>query len=138
MDRSFGATYALAALSVLGLASCGGEPAAEPSTPSPTASVTPKPADAPVSSTTSTSARPSIEPGTIPGTGTFAVGTDIQPGTYVSDTPAGTTCYIARLGKKDSPDPLIANKVNKGRTEITIEKTDSFVESRDCATWKKR
>lgn len=89
-------------------------------------------------STDATSARPSIAPGTIPGAGLFEVGTDVQPGTYVSQTAADKTCYAARLGKRDSPDPLIANYVIKGRAVVTIEKTDSYFETRDCATWTKR
>lgn len=93
---------------------------------------------APSASTTTTTPRPSIEPGTIPGAGLFTVGTDIQPGTYVSDTAPTVTCYAARLTTKDAPDPLIANYVTTGRSVVTIEKTDRYFETHDCATWRKR
>lgn len=97
-----------------------------------------------VTASPQTSAGPSptsglvITPGTIPGSGVFDVGRDIQPGTYVSETPPDVTCYAARLGAKNSPDPLIANYVVKGRSTVTIEASDAYFETRDCAIWRKR
>lgn len=91
-----------------------------------------------VTSGTTTTSRPPIQPGTIPGTGLFQVGTEIQPGTYVAENPPTATCYVARLGRRDAPDPLIVNNVAKGRMTITVEKTDAYVETRDCVTWTKR
>ncbi len=100
---------------------------------------TPSPTESPNGASPSESGPSvSIAPGTIPGTGRFAVGVDIQPGTYVSDTAPTVMCYAARLGKRDAPDPLITNHVVKGRTVVTIQATDSFFETRDCAQWRKR
>ena len=62
----------------------------------------------------------------------------MQPGTYVSDNPPGATCYVARLGKRTAPDPLITNNVATGRMTVTIAATDSYVETRDCALWRRR
>jgi len=66
------------------------------------------------------------------------VGVDVQPGTYVSENPPGSSCYVARLGKRDAPDSLITNYLAKGRMTVTVLPTDAFVETRDCATWTKR
>ncbi|SEW00969.1 hypothetical protein SAMN05421595_0826 [Austwickia chelonae] len=129
-------TTAVVVLLGMHLTGCGEKKSSENSAPSSTsASSSPTTSSTPSTSTTS---KPSIEPGTIPGTGRFQVGVDIQPGTYVSETDPGTMCYAARLTAKDSPDPLITNHVTKGRTVVTIQKTDAFFETRDCATWKKR
>lgn len=106
-----------------------------PTSPPPTSS---GPTSSSPASTTSTSTAPSLKPGVIPGNGRFQVGTEVQPGTYVSDTPAGSMCYAARLGKKEAPDPLITNFIKQGRTKVTIEKTDAYFETRDCADWVKQ
>ncbi len=133
-----GRAVTTAVVVVLGmhLTGCGNGKPPEAAAPGTTSSSTSATSSA--SPSTSATSTPAIEPGTIPGTGRFQVGVDIQPGTYVSETAPGTMCYAARLTGKDSPDPLITNHVKKGRTVVTIQKTDAFFETRDCATWKKR
>jgi hypothetical protein len=140
---TLGSTVAAGVLAVLGLAisGCSGQSSEPAATTSATTAGSPGASGATstaAASSTTTTARPSVEPGTIPGTGLFEVGGDVPPGTYVSETAADKTCYAARLAKRDSPDPLIANYVVKGRSTVTIEKTDVYFETRDCATWKKR
>jgi len=137
------AAGAAAAAVLVALAGCSGRPGGSPSTTSTvattTAATTTTTATAPASTPVgTTSARPSVAPGTIPGAGLFEVGVDVQPGTYVSENPPGSSCYVARLGKRDAPDPLITNYLAKGRMTVTVLPTDAFVETRDCATWTKR
>lgn len=141
------AAGAAAAAVLVALAGCSGRPGGSPSTTSTVATTTAAtttatttttataPASTPVGTT---SARPSVAPGTIPGAGLFEVGVDVQPGTYVSENPPGSSCYVARLGKRDAPDSLITNYLAKGRMTVTVLPTDAFVETRDCATWTKR
>lgn len=137
------AAGAAAAAVLVALAGCSGQPGGSPSTTSTvattTAATTTTTATAPASTPVgTTSARPSVAPGTIPGAGLFEVGVDVQPGTYVSENPPGSSCYVARLGKRDAPDSLITNYLAKGRMTVTVLPTDAFVETRDCATWTKR
>ncbi len=137
------AAGAAAAAVLVALAGCSGRPGGSPSTTSTvattTAATTTTTATAPASTPVgTTSARPSVAPGTIPGAGLFEVGVDVQPGTYVSENPPGSSCYVARLGKRDAPDSLITNYLAKGRMTVTVLPTDAFVETRDCATWTKR
>ncbi len=99
-------------------------PASGPASP-------PAPTAAPAATTTSAKAE-------IPGDGTFQVGVDIAPGTYVSEAPASEMCYWARLSGQDSVGGIIANNLSKGRSVVTIAATDKFFEVRGCNPWTKR
>lgn len=75
-----------------------------------------------------------IAEGTIPGSGTFLVGTDIQPGTYVSDD--NSTCYWARLsGTSGEFGDIIANDNVTGRGIVTIAPTDVAFTTTRCSDW---
>lgn len=71
---------------------------------------------------------------TTPGSGTFAVGTDIAPGTYVAVGTDG--CYWARLsGFSGDFDDIIANDIGDGQRVVTIAAGDVGFESNRCGTW---
>lgn len=76
---------------------------------------------------------------TIAGDGTYEVGTDVQPGTYVSSTPASGNCYWARLkGTSGSFEDIIANNNSAGQSVVTIAPTDKVFESSGCNDWSRR
>ena len=69
-------------------------------------------------------------------TGTFTVGTDIQPGTY--QTPGTDRCYYARLsGTGGQLGDIIANGNPRGQAIVTIEAGDKAFNSQGCGTWTK-
>ena len=74
----------------------------------------------------------------IPGDGTFQIGVDVQPGTYMSTAPDSGNCYWARLSGSDSFDNIIDNSNSSGQSLVTIKATDKFFESRGCNAWAKR
>ena len=45
----------------------------------------------------------------MPGDGTYQVGVDVKPGTYVSTGPQEGNCYYARLSSSDGFSDIIAN-----------------------------
>lgn len=70
--------------------------------------------------------------------GTYKVGDDIQPGTYVAETDdAFDGCYWERL---DSAGEIIDNNfVNSGfRVEVTISSSDYSFSAEHCGEWKKQ
>lgn len=68
--------------------------------------------------------------------GTWAVPSEVKPGTYVSD--GGESCYWARLrNTSGSLDSIIANSINPGRQRVTIRSTDKAFETTGCPTWRK-
>lgn len=72
------------------------------------------------------------------GDGTYEVGVDVKPGTYVSNKPQ-LNCYWARLkGSGGSFGDIIANNNTSGRSVVTIKKTDKFFETSGCEPWTKR
>jgi hypothetical protein len=85
---------------------------------------------------------PPTGPVTSFGAGTYAVSTDIVPGTYSSSGPDGsnfTGCYWARL--KDTTgdfESIIANNIDKGPTVVTISASDGAFKTQGCSTWHKR
>lgn len=89
-------------------------------------------------STKTVTAQPPAPEATIPGDGTFAVGVDIQPGTYVSAPATSGNCYWARLSGSDSWDDIVANNNSSGQSLVTIAATDKFFESSGCSDWTKR
>ena len=71
------------------------------------------------------------------GDGTYQVGVDVKPGTYVSSTPS-SNCYWARKTAGDSLDGIIANSNSSGQSVVTIRASDKFFESSGCSDWTKR
>jgi hypothetical protein len=83
---------------------------------------------------------PPTGPVTSFGAGTYAVGTDVVPGTYFSTGPDGSNpvgCYWARL-KDTSGDSIITNDISKGQTVVTISSIDGAFKTEGCSTWHKR
>lgn len=81
---------------------------------------------------------PAPAPGTIPGSGTFMVGSDIEPGTYKTGGPESFGCYYARL--KDTTGDfgsIINNNVSQGPASVTISASDGAFETSGCQTWSK-
>ena len=74
----------------------------------------------------------------IPGDGTYEVGVDVKPGTYVSKGPQDVNCYYARLSGSDGFSDIIANGNTSGQVVVTIKKTDKFFETNGCNDWSKR
>jgi ABC-type Fe3+-hydroxamate transport system substrate-binding protein len=72
------------------------------------------------------------------GDGTYEVGVDVRPGTYVSSKPDSGTCYWARLKGTDGIGGIIDNDLSSGRTVVTIKKSDKFFETKGCSDWTKR
>jgi hypothetical protein len=70
------------------------------------------------------------------GTGTYMVGTDIQPGTYRADASGG--CYYARLsGLGGEIDDIISNDNADGPVIVVIKPTDAAFTANRCATFRK-
>lgn len=97
--------------------------------------------------TQSQPAQTSSQPTTAPSTptvnyaqfddGTYAVGKDIQPGTYRTRT-ASAGCYFARLsGFGGTIGEIIANANTDAPAIVTIKATDKGFTSTNCGTWTK-
>lgn len=68
------------------------------------------------------------------GSGTYIVGSTLQPGTYRSG--GGPYCYWERLsGFSRTIDDVIANNYGGGSQIVTIAASDAGFASQDCATW---
>jgi len=71
---------------------------------------------------------------TFDGTGTYAVGTDIAPGTYSSAGPADDgACYWKRV----SGDTMVDNAMTKKPQIVQIAATDTSFKTSDCQQWQK-
>lgn len=79
-------------------------------------------------------ARAEAEKNTIPGTGTFEIGTDVNPGTYRAEAQPG--CYWARLSSLDTND-IINNDNADGPVIIEILPSDKAIQTSDCADFHK-
>ncbi|MGV0627153.1 hypothetical protein [Mycolicibacter minnesotensis] len=65
--------------------------------------------------------------------GTFAVGTDIVPGTYRSDGPRdGAACYWRRM----SGDKIVDSAMTKKPQVVLIEAGDTTFRTDRCQTWR--
>jgi hypothetical protein len=65
--------------------------------------------------------------------GTYAVGTDIVPGTYTSDGPVGNgTCYWKRVAGSDIAD----NAISKKPQVVRIEPADTTFKTDGCQPWQ--
>ena len=72
---------------------------------------------------------------TIDHDGTYAVGTDIAPGTYSTAGPEGNgTCYWKRLGNPDGN--LIDNAMSKKSQVVQIDPTDKSFKTSGCQPWQ--
>lgn len=71
---------------------------------------------------------------TIDTNGTFAVGSDIAPGTY--RTPGKYGCYWARLRSFDTYD-VIDNNVSDGPQVVQILPSDKAFTTQSCGDWHK-
>jgi len=68
------------------------------------------------------------------GNGTFAVGTDIVPGTYSSPGPVeGQACYWKRV----SGDKIVDNAMSKKPQIVQIDASDTSFKTSDCQNWQK-
>lgn len=66
--------------------------------------------------------------------GTYAVGTDIMPGTYSSAGPVGNgTCYWKRTSNPDGT--LIDNAMSKKPQVVQIEASDKAFKTSGCQPW---
>jgi hypothetical protein len=76
---------------------------------------------------------------TIPGEGTFRVGADVQPGTYLSSAAeADRHCYWYRLRDlSGTPSGQIASGYTLGPVYVTISSTDAAFKTEGCQTWQK-
>jgi hypothetical protein len=74
---------------------------------------------------------------TIDKDGTYAVGTDIVPGTYTSAGPVGSgTCYWKRLSGDDGKQ-LVDNALSKKPQVVRIDPTDKTFKTDGCQPWQK-
>ncbi len=70
---------------------------------------------------------------TIDGDGTYAVGKDIQPGTYSSAGPVGNgACYWKRTNGTN----IVDNALSKKAQIVQIEPTDTSFTTNECQTWQ--
>ena len=86
--------------------------------------------------TTTAKPKPTTPPPATIDEGTWAVPSEVKPGTYVSA--GGESCYWARLrNTSGSLDSIIANSINPGRQRVTVRSTDKAFETTGCPTWRK-
>ena len=71
---------------------------------------------------------------TFAGDGTYAVGSEIMPGTYSSAGPTeGGACYWKRV----SGEKLVDNALSKKAQVVRIEAGDTAFKTSDCQQWSK-
>ena len=122
---------------------CWGDPAALPSTQAssrtPAASTTPVPTSMPVpTSTPVPTPTPVYAPAGGFGNGTWPVGTDIDPGIYVSAGLAADSfgCFWQRLSALDqTSEEAIAVAFTDHRSIVEIPASDAAFSSEGCADW---
>lgn len=125
--RSKPTAAAVAALIALSWGTSAGLASADPPAPSPA------PAPAPPAAQPGPAAKTSIDHD-----GTFAVGTDIAPGTYTSAGPVGTgVCYWKRVGGGDDGKQPVDNAMSKKPQIVRIEPTDKAFKTDGCQPWQK-
>jgi len=75
---------------------------------------------------------------TIDHDGTYAVGTDIVPGTYTSAGPLDKgVCYWKRLGPGDDGNQVVDNAMSKKPQVVRIDPTDKAFKTDGCQPWQK-
>jgi hypothetical protein len=90
-------------------------------TPAPAPAPAPEPAPAPA---------PALAPAPAAefGEGVYKVGTDIQPGEYKADVPAGGHGYWARLSSSNNSDIIANDLKDSGTMYLRVEPSDKFIE----------
>ena len=73
---------------------------------------------------------------TIPGDGVYLVGTDIQPGTYVSDSPGYCSWYRLSSISGESNNIIDSDNSASGKQYVTIKPTDVAFKTLSCSTWR--
>jgi hypothetical protein len=138
---SLAAVGALAVVLAAGAVACGpDDDSAAPSGGGTTSSAPAKDKDQPAAkpsdkASAKASAKPAAKPA-FDGSGTFQVGSDIQPGTYKSTGNDDGMCYWERAkDAKDDMDSILANDNVKGSSYVTITKTDKIFKTTDCKDW---
>jgi hypothetical protein len=123
--RSKSPAVAVAALIALSWGAAGGVASADPPAPPPAPAPAP-PGPAPAGPKTS-----------IDHDGTFAVGTDIEPGTYTSAGPQGNgVCYWKRVAGDDGKQ-VVDNAMSKKPQVVRIDPTDKAFKTDGCQPWQK-
>jgi hypothetical protein len=123
--RSKSTAVAVAALIALSWGAAGGVASADPPAPPPAPAPAP-PGPAPAGPKTS-----------IDHDGTFAVGTDIEPGTYTSAGPEGNgVCYWKRVAGDDGKQ-VVDNAMSKKPQVVRIDPTDKAFKTDGCQPWQK-
>jgi hypothetical protein len=80
-----------------------------------------------------TPAPPPAPKTTIDADGTYAVGKDIQPGTYSSAGPVGDgACYWKRV----NGTTIVDNALSKKEQIVQIEPTDTSFTTNECQAWQ--
>jgi hypothetical protein len=126
--RSKSTAVAAAALIALSWGTAAGLASADPPAPP-----SPGPAPGPPSEPPQPGAKTAIDHD-----GTFAVGTDIVPGTYTSAGPVGNgTCYWKRIGTGDDGKQLVDNAMSKKPQVVRIDPTDKAFKTDGCQPWQK-
>jgi hypothetical protein len=86
-------------------------------------------------------AKPAGDPNSISGDGTFAVPSQVKPGTYRAVVPSDSiNCYYERLSDASgSFDSIIANNDGDPGSQqiVEIKSTDKFFKTEGCGTWTK-
>ena len=134
MDRlvACGAAVVITACEFFGV----GFASADPTTPTPGPSTAPSAAPASAPSTEAVTPHlPPVGPvAAIDRDGTFAVGTELQPGVYSSAGPAeGTKCYWRRIGADNT---TLNNALSSQPQVVLIEATDVAFKTRGCQPWQ--
>lgn len=105
--------------------------------PEPSPAPSPAPASpAPATASNTPAGAPAAAPKTaIDKDGTYAVGTDIVPGTYTTAGPVGSgTCYWKRTGNPDGA--LLDNSLSKKPQVVQIQPTDKAFKTDGCPPWQ--
>src|SRR5271154_7467664 len=124
--RSKSTVVAAAALIALSWGAAAGLASADPPAPPPGPAPGPPPGAPPPGAKT-----------TIDHDGTYAVGTDIVPGTYTSAGPVGSgTCYWKRVGSGDDGKQLVDNALSKKPQVVRIDPTDKAFKTDGCQPWQ--
>ena len=147
MQKKHLIAYPATALIALGIGSAGssGDSTLAAAEPAPTVTVSssaePQPGvtvtATPTVTVTKTAAPPPPETA-MAGDGTYEVGVDVKPGTYVSPPTDGINCYWERSTGGDELGSIIANDNTTGQAVVTIKKSDKFFISSGCSDWTKR
>ena len=147
MQKKHLIAYPATALIALGLGASGGNDTTGTATAGPTvtATVAGEATSGPAVTVTATPTEKVTETAAAPapetamgGDGTYEVGVDVQPGTYVSAPTSGFNCYWDRSKGTDGFDSIIANGNTTGQVVVTIKKSDKFFTSSGCSDWKRR